>query len=120
MEAKRVAVLLCDLADLPDPGTKALVVERDGAPLKVFVVHWQRQVYAYVNSCPHVPTTLDWDDGRFLDPETGALRCAVHFALFEIETGYCFRGPCLGKSLTPYPVDVHGTKVMSFVTSVGV
>lgn len=31
------------------------------------------------------------------------IQCATHGALFEIETGHCIAGPCLGQNLQKIP-----------------
>ncbi|TAN57890.1 MAG: Rieske (2Fe-2S) protein [Magnetospirillum sp.] len=105
---------MCDLADIADPGAKSFTVERGGARLRVFVVRRGGQVFGYVNSCPHVGAPLNLEDDKFLDIFKTAILCANHFALFEIESGYCVRGPCQGRNLEPFPVHVmHGKVVAS-------
>jgi nitrite reductase/ring-hydroxylating ferredoxin subunit len=98
---------LCRLADLDDPGAKGMTVEQDGKALAVFVVRVGDRVFGYVNSCPHVGVPLDWDSGRFLDLERGHILCSSHFALFDMESGFCLRGPCQGGWLKAYPIVVH-------------
>ena len=51
---------------------------------------------AYVNHCPHAGYPLNWNPDQFLAPELAVIRCVMHGALFEIETGDCFAGPCAG------------------------
>ena len=42
-------------------------------------------------------------------PGGTTIRCVMHGALFEMETGSCLSGPCLGLGLQPLPVHVrHG------------
>ncbi|WP_085988791.1 Rieske (2Fe-2S) protein [Paramagnetospirillum caucaseum] len=94
---------LCALADIGDPGARGMVV--DGK--RVFVVRKGGQVFGYVNSCPHVGAPLNLEDDRFLDLFQTSILCANHFALFEIEDGRCVRGPCLGRSLEPFPVEIR-------------
>jgi nitrite reductase/ring-hydroxylating ferredoxin subunit len=101
---------LCDLSDIDDPGAKGFVVEVRGAPRRVFVVRRGAEIFGYINSCPHVGAPLNLEDDKFLDLFKTAILCANHFALFEIGTGYCVRGPCMGKSLESCPVSVQGGK----------
>ena len=98
---------LCALAELADPGAKGFEIERDGRRVRIFVVRRGRQVFGYVNSCPHVGVPLNKDEDKFLDLFQTSILCANHFALFEIETGLCVRGPCIGRSLRPFPVRVE-------------
>lgn len=103
--------ILCDLADIDDPGAKGFVVEKDGTRLRVFVVRRGGEVFGYVNSCPHVGVPLNLEDDKFLDLFKTGILCANHFALFEIDSGYCVRGPCTGRRLAPFPVMIRDGKV---------
>ncbi len=104
--------LLCALAEIDDPGAKGFVVDKaDGTRQRIFVVRQDGEVFGYVNSCPHVGAPLNLEDDKFLDIFKSGILCANHFALFEIESGYCVRGPCKGRSLEPFPVTVRDGKV---------
>jgi nitrite reductase/ring-hydroxylating ferredoxin subunit len=70
------------------------------------VVRWGRQVFGYVNKCPHDGVNLDWERNQFLDPNGIRLMCGKHGALFELGTGMCMDGPCKGRSLTPVALTV--------------
>ena len=104
---------LCALADIEDPGAKSFTVARDGMPLRVFVVRRGDAVFGYVNSCPHVGAPLNLEDDKFLDIFKTGILCANHFALFEIESGHCVRGPCNGRGLESFPVAVRDGHVMA-------
>ncbi len=73
----------------------------------VFVIRWQGAIRAYVNSCPHVGTPLDWLPDRFFDREGALLLCGTHGALFRPEDGVCVRGPCAGRRLAPAAIAVE-------------
>ena len=66
------------------------------------------RAYGYVNSCPHLGTPLDWQVNRFISLDSGHIMCATHGALFEVESGSCVDGPCVGQNLEPLPVVVDG------------
>ena len=74
------------------------------------------QVYAYVNSCPHVGTPLDMWPGRFLTRDGEYILCATHGALFRIEDGHCVAGPCVGRGLTPVETRVENDVVNIYKT----
>ena len=97
---------LCRLDAIADPGAKGFTVTKDGERLRVFVVRRGGKVFGYVNSCPHVGAPLNMEDDKFLDLFQTGILCANHFALFEIETGHCVRGPCNGRNLQVFPVMV--------------
>jgi nitrite reductase/ring-hydroxylating ferredoxin subunit len=44
---------------------------------------------------------------RQLAPQAPLILCAMHGALFEIETGVCVSGPCAGLGLRTLPVRVE-------------
>lgn len=106
------ALPLCALADIEDPGAKGFVVEQDGARQRIFVVRRGDAVFGYVNSCPHVGAPLNMEEDKFLDIFKTGILCANHFALFELESGHCVRGPCKGRDLQPFPVTVRDGKVV--------
>lgn len=98
--------LLCRLADLADPGSRAFRAGTGDWPLRGFIVRRGEQVWAYLNRCPHAGHPLDWLPDRFLDAEESLIQCGSHGALFEIDSGYCVAGPCAGQSLVPIAVRV--------------
>lgn len=63
-------------------------------------------VVAWENSCPHKPAVqLDRGLGALIDGDQ--LVCHEHGARFNRDDGYCTRGPCRGRSLTPIDVTVR-------------
>jgi len=104
--------ILCRLDAIPDPGAKEFRAMVDGETRRVFVVRKGGQVFGYVNSCPHVGAPLNMEDDKFLDLFQTSILCANHFALFDIESGRCTRGPCPGRSLQPFPVEVRDGDVV--------
>lgn len=110
MEAD-VAYAICRMNEIPSQkarGFQLMIVGEDGAekPWPIIVVRWGRQVFGYVNKCPHDGVNLDWERNQFLDPNGIRLMCGKHGALFELGTGNCVDGPCKGKSLTPVALAV--------------
>ena len=97
---------LCRLADIPDGGACGFAVEGPGFAQRLVVVRCGDAVHGYVNSCPHVPSRLDFTPGDFLDETGRLLQCQGHGALFRFEDGFCIDGPCEGQSLHPAPVRV--------------
>lgn len=55
--------------------------------------------FAYQNLCKHLPVTLDLRDGQVFTHDKEKLLCHLHGAVYEIETGLCTAGPCVGASL---------------------
>jgi nitrite reductase/ring-hydroxylating ferredoxin subunit len=100
------AVRLCHLEDLPDGNARGfdpLYVGQD----TVLVIRRGRALYAWRNSCPHIEgTPMAWRKDAFLNSARDRIVCAAHGALFDIVSGRCDLGPCLGQYLTPVRVTV--------------
>lgn len=97
---------LCHLNDLPDGGTRGFDPQRGGAGA-LFVVRQGRALHAYVDACPHHGTPMAWRQDAYLNAARDRIVCAAHGAQFEIPTGRCVLGPCLGDALTPVPLTLH-------------
>lgn len=100
MRNARPAHALCHLDEIDDPGSAGVMVGGD----LVMLVRRGDQVFAYINSCPHVGVPLDFQPGRFLDVERRYIQCSSHGALFRIDDGFCLAGPCSGKSLALFAI----------------
>ncbi len=89
----------------------ALATDFNGASSRGFVININEQeingfivfdggvYFAYKNKCPHTGAPLDWVEHQFLDADAALIQCAVHDARFDMETGECLFGPCLGEHL---------------------
>jgi len=110
MVAERV---LCALEDIPDGQSKGFAAA-PGAFTGLFAVRRGRQVWVYVNSCPHIGVPLDPVPDRFLDRKRENIVCSTHGARFRIEDGVCTSGPCYGESLEAVPVrlDAEGRVIV--------
>lgn len=97
---------LCHLDDLPDGGARGFD-PRAGGRDTVFVVRRGAVLRGYENICPHHGTPLPWRKDAYLNAAGDRIVCAAHGALFEIDTGLCTLGPCLGDVLTPVPLTLH-------------
>lgn len=100
-------VPLCAVADIPDPGARALVLQIGEAFFHGFVVHKDGEVAGYVDRCPHAGHPLAVELDRYLTPDGELILCSWHGAIFEPLTGLCVGGPCAGARLTPWPVQVE-------------
>lgn len=99
--------VICALEELGDPGARGFTLGGGEWPLKGFVVRLGSAVRAYVNHCPHAGFPLNWQPDGFLAPDMPLIRCVMHGALFEIETGDCVAGPCMGLGLQPLAIHVR-------------
>ncbi|MEE4108362.1 MAG: Rieske 2Fe-2S domain-containing protein [Halieaceae bacterium] len=80
-------------------GRDLILADRDGA------------VFAYDNACPHTGETLDPMGGSVSEAGGALLRCQRHAAEFDVATGECVGGPCIGERLTPVAVTVVGREI---------
>ena len=107
--------VICRRGDLAEGGRAVKFTIASGEPaiqIPCFAIAFDGAVHAYVNSCPHRGTELDWQPGAVFE-ETGLyLTCATHGALFEPDSGFCVAGPCFGARLQSLAIDVCGNDVV--------
>ena len=104
--------LICSSIELVDSGVGVrFEVNHFGQRSPAFAVRYEGRVYAYINRCPHVPTELDWEAGRFFDIEGLLLICSNHGASFLPDNGNCVGGPCKGRSLVALSAEERDGKV---------
>ena len=95
------------LNELGDPDCREFQIGDGDWPFKGFVVRRGDEVYAYQNFCVHVGHPLNWVPNGFLTKDRSAIICASHGAQYEIDTGLCFAGPCIGKTLRSVDCEVR-------------
>jgi len=104
--------VVCALAELADPGSRAFTIGRGDWPLRGFVVRRGEAVHGYVNCCPHADHPLNLRPDEFLSPDGSLVLCNSHGALFEIATGLCIAGPCAGARLRRVLIEVTSGYVL--------
>ncbi len=95
---------LCELAALDDPGARGFVFEAEGSTFRGFVVRRGTGVAGYVDRCPHIGAPLALTPTAYLTRGGDHIICATHGALFRPDDGRCLAGPCVGRTLQPWPV----------------
>ncbi len=71
-------------------------------------------VRAYVNECPHVHIPYHFSPDVFCVHEIEGRRdlmCAHHAAMFHLDDGQCYDGPCKGERLEAVDIAVDGGTV---------
>lgn len=99
-------------SELTELGCREFQIGEGDWPFKGFVVRSGEQVFAYQNHCQHAGHCLNWKPDSFLTKDRKNIICASHGALYDIQTGECIAGPCVGKYLTPVEVRVAGGNVI--------
>jgi nitrite reductase/ring-hydroxylating ferredoxin subunit len=102
----------CAIDELPPGRTAVFRLTCGGRTVHGFAVNYQGQLYAYVNSCPHIGTPLDLWPNQFLDEDGRTLVCSTHGAFFMPDSGVCIAGPCVDDRLTSLPVRIEGQAVV--------
>jgi len=91
---------LCRLDDLPEGGARGLDLNGDGQ-VDAFAVRSDGVIRLWSDSCPHHRTPLPWRRDAYLNAAGNRIVCSAHGALFELDSGLCVQGPCLGERLSP-------------------
>jgi len=105
-------VVVARVDDIEDPGCREFQIGVGDWPFKGFVVRQGEQVFAYQNFCAHVGHPLNWMPDGFLSKDGSRIMCASHGALYEIDSGLCIAGPCVGKMLHPVEVRVENGEII--------
>jgi nitrite reductase/ring-hydroxylating ferredoxin subunit len=76
-------------------------------PVSLMLVEKEGEYFCYLNKCPHAGHPLNLERDKFLGPEETDIICRSHGARFSIDTGKCFFGPCVDKSLIGLKIKVE-------------
>ena len=95
---------------IPDGDAKEYIFGRGTTVFSMFVVRRGREVYGYLNICPHYSSALNYRDGQFMSEDKTHIRCTMHYAEFRIEDGYGVKGAAERCYLDPVPVRVENDK----------
>ena len=103
-----VTVPLCHLDELPDGDSRGFDPFKEGQDT-VLVVRQGHRLHAYRDACPHHGgTPMAWRKHAYLNGDRSRIVCHAHGAQFDIATGVCTLGPCLGQALAAVPVVLTG------------
>lgn len=93
------SVWLCHAGDVPEGCSRGFDPWREGRDT-VFVVRHRGELYGWRDACPHHGgTPMAWRKDQYLNADRTRIVCAAHGAQFDIASGACTLGPCLGQSL---------------------
>lgn len=111
-EARSGGKVVAGVEELPSGRVKKFRLICGKYRIDCFVVNHRGEFRAYVNSCRHMTTPLDFVRYRFFTEDGRHLVCATHGALYEPDTGLCVDGPCRGLSLHGLPVVVERGEII--------
>ena len=106
LTATPAGVKLIPLDAVADGAARNIVIEMRAGRFHGFVIRRSDSVVGYVDRCPHMGLPLAQTLDDYLSPDGSLIACDWHGALFEIGSGKCVGGPCVGASLTAWPVAV--------------
>ena len=92
-------IRIAETKEIEEGKTITFSFTHDDRPQEGFVGRFKGKLFAYENTCRHLPLSLDYGDNRFFDSKGETLICQTHGAVYEPDTGLCVRGPCTGASL---------------------
>lgn len=98
---------MCALEDIADGSSRGFGDDTSS----LFAVRRGEQVFVYQNRCPHAQMPLNWMPDRFLNFDKSLIICSAHGALFDIESGRCVAGPCVGTGLKAIAARVENNEV---------
>ena len=97
--------VICETRQIQEEEVRGFTLARVGEggirPWPIIITRRGSTFFGYENACPHGQTRLDTVPGQFLDEDGNFIACGKHKAMFDIDTGHCFIGPCQGERLTP-------------------
>jgi nitrite reductase/ring-hydroxylating ferredoxin subunit len=105
-----VAIPLCLTTDIAEGDAKGFLPS-PSATRKVIVLKRNGQFHAWLDACPHYEggTPMAWKSNAYINGDGTYLSCHSHGALFNMETGECVLGPCLGQALTRVELTIKDT-----------
>jgi len=107
----RPAQPLCRFSDLVDGASRGFDPLGEGRDT-MFVTRQGDRLYGYRNNCPHFNNArMAWRKDAYLNADGSKIMCSAHGALFQIASGDCIIGPCLGQKLTRVRLAVHSGQV---------
>lgn len=92
---------LCAVDEIPKGKARGFL--KVGLSDTVFAIRTSSAVYVYLNRCPHNQMPLDYMQDKFLAKDGSVIICYAHGAHFDIDSGVCTSGPCVGQRLVKVP-----------------
>jgi nitrite reductase/ring-hydroxylating ferredoxin subunit len=99
-------VPLCHADDLPDRSARGFDPGMTGRDT-LFVVRLGDTLHGWHDRCPHEGATpLPYRRHAYLNKAATRIVCFAHGAQFDIGSGQCLVGPCIGQALAKVPLTI--------------
>ena len=102
---------IATLQELQQKQTIKFSYRQEGIQREAFLVFINGEVRCYENVCRHIPISLDFGDGRFLNPAGTHVICQTHGATYDPLSGECVAGPCVGAFLKKLPIELSDEEI---------
>jgi nitrite reductase/ring-hydroxylating ferredoxin subunit len=97
-----MSVRLCRLSDLPENEARGFDPYNAGRHT-LFAIRSGARVRIYRDRCPHEGSPMAWRTHAYLNAARDRIVCHAHGAQFDLDTGLCTLGPCIGQRLEAVP-----------------
>ena len=102
---------ICRTFEIDDHDARGFVLKKvgengEGVRWPIIITRKGKEFFGFENVCPHAGERLDTAAGEFMDEAGNFMVCGHHGSQFDIDTGFCFSGPCQNQSLTPIKIVV--------------
>ncbi|QNN65340.1 Rieske (2Fe-2S) protein [Sphingomonas rhizophila] len=98
---------------IPNGSARNFVLEMKAGRFHGFIVRQGDAVFGYVDRCPHMGLPLAQKLDDYLSEDGSLIACDWHGALFEIDSGRCVGGPCVGARLQGWPVTIADGRIVT-------
>ena len=85
LRVSRIRIAAVD--EVEEGKTLKFSFKRMERPMEGFVGRFNGTLFAYENTCRHIPISLDYGDNRFFTNQGDALMCQTHGAVYEPTRG---------------------------------
>lgn len=111
-------VYLCRCDEVPEGESRGVHPGGQGQDT-IILVRKRGRLHAWRDACPHLDgTPMAWRKNAYLNGDGTRIVCAAHGAQFDIESGLCTLGPCLGQGLQAVRIVVTVEQEI-YMTSLG-
>jgi nitrite reductase/ring-hydroxylating ferredoxin subunit len=106
-----LGVFLCRADELAEGQSRGFDPWNEGQD-SVLLVRHHGSVHGWLDACPHHGgTPMAWRKDAYLNAQRTRIVCAAHGAQFDIASGACTLGPCLGQSLRRVELDIKEQRI---------
>jgi nitrite reductase/ring-hydroxylating ferredoxin subunit len=103
---------ICRTFEIDDNDARTFTLKKaggengEGIAWPIIISRKGSNFFGFENVCPHQGLQLGAGGPEVMDDEGNFLVCRQHGAQFDLDTGFCFSGPCQNKALTPITIVV--------------